>query len=163
MAIIDNEKGMATIEIVPLLILFVFLIAYTMGAFGIVHTGIKNSIAARNYAFETFRNRANLLYFRDTPDSAGMFFFKKNGNRQHTIISEATIGEEAYIATERPLRVGIPTSQDKLVSARGGDAQDVHNNKVFGIQSKVRNQKVGVNPVWLMVQYGICMDVRCGD
>ncbi len=58
---------MATIEMLPMMFIFIFLFSYTLGAFGIIHTGIKNSISARAYAFETFRNRSNLVYFRDIP------------------------------------------------------------------------------------------------
>lgn len=159
--VIRNEKGMATIEIIPLLILFVLLISYTMGAFGIVHTGIKNSIASRNYAFETFRNRSNLTYFRDEKGRAEKHF-AINGNRTHGIMSEEINGEDKYVATERPLRVGLPMEP---LNARGGNSVDIHNNLIFSgaIVTGKRNTRLEVNPVWLLTQYGICINVACGD
>ena len=75
---LSNQKGMAVFEIVPLLVLFVLLLNFVFGFFGIIHSGILNSIAARNYAFETFRNRTSLNYIRDESTSDLDFYFLKN-------------------------------------------------------------------------------------
>jgi hypothetical protein len=165
---IKNEKGMATIETLPLLFLFIFLMSYTLGGFGVVHSGIKNSIAARTYAFETFRNRSNLIYLRDAPDSGARNEFKQNGNRTHAIASEVR-GDTttSFIVTERPLRVGMPSSPDGIKNARGGSSMQIHNDEIFAqnavVGGKRINQRLEVNPVWVIVQYGICLNVNCGD
>ena len=101
-----NEKGMATIETIPLIMIFVVLLCYEFGVFGVIHTGIMQSISARAYAFETFRNRSNLTYFRDTPTTLNNF--RQTGTRTHGIASEArTEADQGNdgIAAERPLRV----------------------------------------------------------
>ncbi|MDX9731146.1 MAG: hypothetical protein RBT63_05190 [Bdellovibrionales bacterium] len=166
-SVLQNEKGIATVETIPLLLLFVILLSYSMGAFGVIHTGILNSIAARAYAFETMRNRTNVTYFRDnkpitSPDEKAHYI--RIGNRIHGILQEKRPGDPApnninFRATERPLRVGF-----------GGVANDgsrqnptLHNETLFeqvvdGVQTQV-----GVSPVWVMTQYGICLNVRCGD
>lgn len=59
----NNQKGLATIEALPLVVVFVVLITYGLGLFGFVHTAILHSIGARTYAFETFRNRTNVSFF----------------------------------------------------------------------------------------------------
>src|SRR5690606_25429703 len=61
---LQNEKGMAILEIIPISIICVLLLSFSFGFFGVIHTGILNSIAARNYAFETFNHRTDLSYFR---------------------------------------------------------------------------------------------------
>lgn len=163
MRVLKNEKGMATVETIPLLAIFVILLAYSFGSFGVIHTGILNSIAARTYAFETFRGRANLTYFRDNvqgttkPDK---LHFKAIGTRIHGIKQERPGNSESdFRATERPLRVGL-----------GGIAQDpsrntasIHNTKIYtDVVEQVQTQ-VGVSPVWVMTQYGICLNAKCGD
>jgi len=160
-----NEKGMATIETIPLIMVFVFLICYEFGVFGIIHTGIMQSISARAYAFETFKNRSNLVYFRDTPSQDPQLnFFRGSGDRTHGIASEAKSDADDGtdgIAAERPLRVGIPFDPDQ---ASRKDL-DRHNIKVFDqalVGPQKRNQKVEVNPVWIQVQYGMCLNVNCG-
>jgi hypothetical protein len=159
-SLLKSEKGMATLETIPLLFIFIYLLCYTLGGFGIVHTGIKNSIAARAYAFETFRNRSNLVYFRDTPP-AQLLELRTVGCRVHGIMSEGPRADDSsFRASERPLRVGIAMEPD-------GSRNDpnIHNVKVFdpgSIADKKRNTTVGTSPVWVMVQYGICLDVNCG-
>lgn len=158
---LKDEKGMATIETIPLIMVFVFLICYEFGVFGVIHTGIMQSISARTYAFETFKNRTSLLYFRDTAVSP--YFFKTQGTRTHGIASEKKTDFDTSdgIAAERPLRVGIPFEPDE---ASRKDL-DRHNIKVFDqnlVGPQKRNQKVEVNPVWIQVQYGMCLNVACG-
>ena len=159
-SIIASEKGTATVETVPLLFIFVALLSYTLGAFGIIHTGILNSIAARTYAFETFRNRANVTYFRDSPGTTDLIHYKNIGSRIHGIATEkpySTSGGKAeFFATERPIRIGVgglnPVGRDKTT----------HMEKVPGIALNTRNQ-IAVDPIWVITQYGICINSQCGD
>lgn len=157
---LKNEKGMATIETIPLLFLFVFLICYTFGTFGIIHTAIMHSISARAYAFETFRNRTNLTYFRyNTTDAYKQY--KDVGARFHAITSETRPdSSNQFEPSERPLRMGL--ASDKVL---GRDVAN-HNEKIANDSNNLgqqkRNTKLEASPVWIMVQYGICLDVRCG-
>ena len=154
---------MATIETIPLIMVFVFMLCYEFGVFGIIHTGIMQSISSRAYAFETFRNRTNLVYFRDELPS-DLRQFKAMGNRVHGIASELRddqVDPQDGIASERPLRMGIPMDPD--VQSR----QDLqrHNEKIFDqalVGPQKRNTSVDVSPVWIQVHYGICLDARCG-
>ena len=153
---------MATIETIPLIMVFVFLIAYEFGSFGIIHTGIMQSISARTYTFETFKNRSSLVYFRDNTPEGTHSFYRNAGTRTHGIASELRSdadNNDDGIAAERPIRVGIPFSPDQ------GSRKDLdrHNVALFEkIVASKRNQKVEVNPVWIQVQYGMCLNVNCG-
>ena len=167
MSVLQNEKGLATVETVPLLVIFVILLAYSFGSFGIIHTGILNSIAARTYAFETFRNRTNVVYFRDNvrpgETFGGAAHFQRKGNRIHGIRQEIKPGDPSpgnvsFYATERPLRVGlggIPGDASRTTAS-------IHNDRVF---TDVRDQlqtQIGVSPAWVMTQYGLCLNAACG-
>ncbi|MGZ3723897.1 MAG: hypothetical protein ACXVA9_13230, partial [Bdellovibrionales bacterium] len=89
--ILRSQKGIALLETVPLMVIFVMLMSFGMGLFGVVHTAILHSIAARAYSFETFRQRTNLHYFRE--DGSGLvkstaMNFTKKGWRYHAIQHE---------------------------------------------------------------------------
>lgn len=158
---LKNERGMATIETIPLVFVFLFLLCYELGMFGVIHTGIMNSISSRTYAFETFRNRTNLTFLRDSGPS--MNTYREMGNRTHAVRSERTRSDESMgVATERPIRVGIPMEPN---TATRNDVQ-THNDKVHSQQLvgyQKRNTTVEVNPVWTQVQYGICLNATCGE
>ena len=135
------------------------LFSYTLGAFGIIHTGIMHSISARAYAFETFRNRTSLIYFRDLP-GAERRHFRIHGNRFHGIMTENTKGNQ-FRATERAIRMGIGVDPD---GSRNDAA--IHNEKVHGSEQLgdgQRNESIEVSPAWIVIAYGICMRVSCGD
>lgn len=165
---LKNQKGLATVETLPLLFVFVILLAYSFGSFGIIHTGILNSIAARTYAFEIMRNRTNVTYFRDnvvnggvSPSASG--HFNRLGNRIHGIRQEnrtgAALDNSGFRSTERPLRVGfggIPADGSR-------DVASLHNQKIFSDIGENVQTQVGASPVWIMTQYGICINAKCGD
>ena len=149
-----NQNGMAIIETLPLLVIFVAIVGYALGTFGAIHTAILNSIAARTYAFETFRNRTNLNMFRENLSGlTDPMHTSKFQIRYHAIISEGSTAAEFY-ATERPLSIGREV-------ASVGQTFNEHNSNIFNI--KPRNQEVAVNPIWIMVGYGICLNKECGD
>ncbi len=164
--LIKSEKGLATVETVPLLLIFVILLAYAFGSFGIIHTGILNSIAARTYAFETFRNRSSLVYFRDAGGDglSGKMHFQRLENRIHGIMQEILPGQGLpndvqFKATERPLRIGfggIPGDASRNTAS-------LHNEKIFTDVREQQQSQVGVSPAWVMTQYGICINAKCGN
>jgi hypothetical protein len=159
---LKNEQGMATVETIPLLVIFVILLAYSFGSFGIIHTGILNSIAARTYAFETFRGRTNVTYFRDNirpGDAFEALHFLRKGNRVHGIKQENPGNStDNFMSTERPLRMGlgnIPGDVSRTTAS-------THNQKIYTDVGEQVQTQVGVSPVWIMTQYGICLNATCG-
>lgn len=151
---IGNEKGLAILETVPLIVVFVLLFSFGMGFFGVIHTATLHSIGARAYSFETFRQRTNLYYFRE--DGSGLdqpFNFSKKGWRYHAVNHESDTRTK-FVSTTRPITIGK--------GADPGDAgPETHNLQIYELQA--RNQRYAVNPVWVMVGYGICLNAGCGN
>lgn len=154
--ILANQKGLATVEAIPLLIIFVLLTGFSLGMWGAVHSAILQSIAARTYAFETFRNRTNLTVFRENPiNGQDVLSYANKGVRYHSVKSEqAQDSREGFFATARDLAIGYPSPSVQTL-------ETVHMNKIYNIQP--RNQNVEVGPIWIMVGYGMCLDAQCGQ
>lgn len=145
---------MAVIEAVPLLIIFVMLVSFGLGFYGIVHSATLNSIGARTYAFALFRNRTNLKFHREEGSGlARPLFYGVKGYRYHAITHEFS-DREQFVAPVRPISIG------RAVAASPA-SPEAHNTQIYEI--KGRNQKISINPVWLMNAYGMCVDARCGD
>ncbi|NUN06442.1 MAG: hypothetical protein HUU57_11845 [Bdellovibrio sp.] len=143
--------------------MIVMFINFSLGFFGAIHTGILNSIASRNYAFETFRNRTDLTYFRNS-GPVGVEFSKVK-NRVHGTISEkqaAKVGK-----TDPPWSASSRLVDFMSFSNRA--AEEIGNSK--GEHAKTRelqegrvseSMHQGVNPIWIKTTYGICLDSSCG-
>ena len=144
------------IETVPLIVIFVVMTSFAMGFYGVVQTAILHSIAARTYSFETFRQRTNLYYFRE--DGSGLLAskslnFKKKGWRYHAVHNTYD-GRDFFVPSQRNIALGstAPTSEN---------SKDTHNTSIYNLQP--RNERISVNPVWIMVGYGICLNATCGS
>lgn len=159
--VFSNNKGNAVIEVIPVIILLTILLRYTFGFFGIIHTGTLNSIAARNYAFETFRHRTMLNYFR-AKETNGIPQDLLKGNRYHGIYSEKRIADKSgpyQWATTR----SITYSSNDVAEVKG--TENYHNEKIMNdIRPGVKYDKDdGVDPVWIRTRYGICLNSGCGE
>lgn len=148
-----NQKGIAMFESVVLMIIFAVVITYTIGFFGAVHTGIKNSIATRNLAFETFRNRANLAYRRDVESGPTPIadHYKNIGSRHHQTTQEFTpsaAGQAPMWATDRKIA---------FVRAEANE----RSGNVTGLPPQIETQQA--DPIYIKSLYGICLNERCGD
>ena len=126
-----NNKGLATIEALPLLVLFVVLFSYGVGYFAAIHTAILQNIAARTYAFETFRNRSNLMYFRNNLNTGGSAtgdqHYLKKGFRFHGIRDaiDAQVGDAEFIPTKRKIAFA---SKEKTINENNAQ---YHNDTVI--------------------------------
>ncbi len=140
-----HQKGMALLETLTLMIVFIVLAGYMLGFFSVVHSGIKNSIAARNLAFESFRNRSDLRLWRDNNPKIISYY---KDFRWHSTISENTPqrnvgGPELYSTGRRINYIG-----------EGRD-----NRNVSGELNDFEIQKT--NTVWVKTAYGICLTAEC--
>lgn len=160
-----NNKGMAVLEMIPILIIIVLLLNFSIGFFGIIQTGLLNTMAARNYIFENLRNRSDVTYHRDST-----LKYNEVGSRFGGIISERASEGDNWIATSRKLSwVNFfgGTSMDGQDLSREPAAMDqtnTHVDRVPGLgQGGVRNESVEVYNVWIRSLYGICLDSICGD
>jgi len=151
-SILKSEEGMASLETVVLLGVLTSLFFYSFGFFGATHTGILHNIHSRTYAFETFRHRSNLTYFRSNR-ATNFSHYNARDSRLHGIkgIGSTSLQE----APERPISFG-------LVGEEQGRDVNTHNNDIpQRIPASQRNSNLGVNPIWIMVQYGICFNSSC--
>lgn len=152
---LKDQKGMAVMELIPIMIIILLLFNFSLGFFGAIHTGILNSIAARNYAFETFRHRANLTYLRENVTGGDVVTYEKQGLRIHATVSDNKNGDrEHFIATGRPI--------DFLAQLESSGSKDLHNNQIYNVIDGQRfTGGGGVTPIWVRPQYGICLSSKC--
>lgn len=153
---LKNEKGMAVFEMIPILMIIMLLVNFSLGFFGAIHTGILNSISSRNYAFETFRNRSNLTYFKNTQAGSVDTFYSEVGMRMHGSKSESS-DADTWVATART--IDFVKSEKPAAEIVGADAAT--HKKVREVPAG-RNTTVGVNPIWIKTTYGICLNAACG-
>jgi len=153
----NNERGMATFETIPLIVVFVMLEGYALGLFGVIHTATLSSIGARAYAFETFRNRTDLSYFRDSVQLSSVnFHYDHIQYRLHAVSNDD--GNNFY-APRRPITFGKTPTNTNLNNLNV-DNPHVHYEQLFTMQP--RNKTIDVSQAWIMVGYGICMNPACG-
>ena len=157
---LKNDHGMAVLEMIPIMIIVVLLLSFSFGFFGLIHTGILNSIGARNYAFETFNHRTNLSYRRSNGEiNVTEDYFYKDGYRTHAITSDKRPkGSRALIATSREIAFGWDIGKPEVITNPA-----FHNDAVFQIKDDGTryNTTAGSNPVWVQTSYGICLTRKC--
>jgi len=158
---LKSQRGNAILEVVPILAIFILIVNFSLGFFGLIHSGIMNSIAARNYAFETFRNRADLTYLRDATGSDTSFTYTVSQQRFHVIKSETTpVAADKFYATRRPIKF----SDVRGVADERGSAGEHERGKsiIEGRRASEVGIDEGVNPVWVRSAYGMCLVAACG-
>lgn len=154
-----NDKGMAVLEMIPVIIVVMVVLRYSYGFFGVIHASIMQSIASRNYAFETFRHRSRLVYLREGDLAARTTY--KLGARTHGIREEnATIsGSPQWDVTA--MDISFPQRNiDRVGSSSFGARKNEQRNIASGRRF---SEGEGANPVWLSIRYGMCIDYHCGD
>lgn len=153
--LLQNNRGMAIFEMIPILVILILLLNFALGFFGAIHSGIQQSITARNYAFETFRHRADLNYFN--PLSTDVFSYDQIKVRFHATTSAKSNPGTRFLAASRP----IDRFQAHQAVDAGTDSQQDHAVKVQEIPESRRNEQVEVNPIWVKTGYGICLNAAC--
>jgi hypothetical protein len=158
---LKSSRGNAILEIIPILAVFILIVNFSLGFFGLIHSGIMNSIGARNYAFETFRNRADLTYLRDAEGSEVSFTYTKSEQRFHVIRSETIPGTgDNFYATRRPIKFSDIRG---VADAKGNPSEHERDKQIVeGRRASETGVDEGVNPVWVRSAYGMCLVAACG-
>ena len=161
---VQNEKGLATIELTGFLILFVSMLGFLLGFWGVFHSGVLNSIGARAYAYETFRNKTHLQYFRtENSENPPIEHYGNVGSRFHRAVNNpirsSSVLTDDFYAPERKLSLNPYFYEKEESQISLFREEDIYKD----IKSKRRYSTQGLNPVWIKVTYGICLDHRCGD
>jgi hypothetical protein len=150
---LDNQRGISSIEILPMLVMFVMLSGFCLGFFSVTHTAIMHSISARAIAFDTFANRADLYYFH--PQRGFETEYLSLGYRTHGIIDPDAGNSLDFVATDVKISYGWEANLENE------DDANVHMNEIMQIDND-RWTSAGVNPVWIRVYYGMCLSPECG-
>jgi hypothetical protein len=154
-----NQYGIGMVELIPVLLSFALILNFTLGFWGVIHAGILNSIAARNYAFETFRWRSQLNRLRDDPSSERNVTYFLKGLRYHAIVAEGSPADQWFVTT-RPIKFS-----NLGLSLESNDSVDDH-SRVFqvrdpGSAKDVYDSGEGIGNVWLRTVYGLCLNAQC--
>ena len=170
--IIKNKKGYTVLEAIPFIIIMFVLLGATLGSWGLAHTAIMHSIAARHGSFVYFNNRSDISYLRDfgDPDSYPTdSYYGRIGWRFSYIQEERSQGVNSMVATER--FVDFTSPNDTRASGVSGpfgsrgyedDGQfTTDHNNIWGPMNPRNKKKVA--PAWIMVGYGICLNASCGN
>lgn len=155
----NKERGSAIVETLPLIIIFITILGNIWGFFMAVHSGILASIGARAYAFETFRNRADLTYFRDqdyrggAPSSSATakINYLKTQVRVHAVVQ--TGAEKTF----QPMPVDY--SRFSLTKTTGPDKTKSHAYDTIFSEDRAPDDG-GVKKIWLRSNYGMCLNFK---
>lgn len=139
---LNSRKGLAYVEMLPLLVLFVVLFGLSFGLWTSIHRATLKSIAARHYSFEVLNNRTHYIYHRDTTQAENSKdYYGKNGKRFFANVH--------YQPRENPklyYEEGKLSLFDKGVT-QINPAPDPRN---FSLDQ--------TNPIRIKTGYGICID-----
>lgn len=166
-----NQSGFAALEVVAIFAVVMILFNFSLGFFGVIHTGILKGMAARNYAMETYRFKSNLDFFwrEGTPLISKFRLF---GNRFHGITSEYQQASENWVATARPISFvssfgGTDLEGKDLSRTPAVDTDsNMHNTQIFKIKDDGQplledREQFSSFPVWIRPVYGICINATC--
>jgi hypothetical protein len=168
-----TEKGMAFIEAIPVLFMVVVVFNFSLGFFGAIHSGILNSIAAYNYAMETYRFRSNLMYFRP---GGGLKHYEKSMSRVHGVTADGTeqndLNRKQWPSTVRS--IAFNPAAAKLRPDEGGfsrswsAAAERSPTSVWGINYQHyapgpddHTEGPQTPEIWVKTVYGICLNADC--
>ena len=159
--ILKSNKGFATFESILMLFIMVTLMAFTLGSFGTVHTGIINSMSSRAYLFEIMDHRADINYLRSHPFADETTDpFRAVGYRFVGVSSDLKQGQEGNFREPLFSSTGRNVDFRKRDEANSSGQFDAHSK----IQSLKLNERVSteVDNVWVKTAYGICLTASCG-
>ena len=177
---LKSNKGMAVIEMIPIMVIIVILLNFTLGFFGAIHTGILQSIAARNYAFESFSHQPNLFYLRKPSNDPKIKLEtedKSRGARIHSITGKVQEGNPEWIATSRNISffkdlesinigknpVSDPAETSGDTHIKNGSSKGILSTKndYAGNESVANGDVTSITAIWVRPVYGICFNATC--
>lgn len=143
--LLNNSRGIAMVEMLPLLFIFVILFGLSFGLWSSIHSGILQSIAARHYAFQVLNNRTHFIYHRDTDDNVDKDtqYYKAHGKRFFAVVELQQQSDPEFKAEKKAL--------------------NLFDKGVLNITGDPRARTNQTNPIKLKTGYGICIDFKCGD
>ncbi|MBC6414914.1 MAG: hypothetical protein GDA46_00760 [Bdellovibrionales bacterium] len=139
--IIRNQKGVAYVEMLPLLVLFVILYGITLGLWSSIHQATLKSIATRHYSFEVLNNRTHYVYHRDNQAPIGNVSYYGRAGRRFF----ANVEHQA-------------TSNPSLINSKA--FLSLFDSGITQIETTLSPNQT--NPIRIKTGYGICINYNCG-
>lgn len=177
----SSNRGVALVEMLPILVICVVLVSVTIGLWGITYSAVLQSVSARHYAFEVLNNRSHFEYHRDydpnTISGSGAVYGISNkaedkdyhgniGMRLFMVVGDTQLNPGAPFATERNINLFSAANPQQtkggLIKSSKKDP-NWHNNSTWGGGNGKDFRIEPVNPIWIMTGYGICLNYSCGD
>lgn len=165
-----KKRGVAVIELVMMLTIFIFVIISLYGSWGVIHSGILNSIAARSYAFVIINNRSNLNFLHEFSPAPLENNYHKYGIRYFATTQQSA--EDTFIARTETIDIGggsWSSSTDRQrgilgFDVRGGRSDDWTDLSSLGrIRPNQRNTDIEKRVIKLKQAYGICLNSKCNS
>ena len=169
---LKSEDGMAIIEAIPVMFMLVMVLNFSLGFFGAIHSGILNSIGAYNYAFETFRYRSNLMYFR--PGGAEGKHYRGSMSRVHGIVRDGTPENDndtdKWPATMRSITFNYSKSDSSKNLSGATESDRAYRNRDQGnniwhvtslFEPEQGSAPIQTPRIWIKTVYGICVTAVC--
>ena len=139
-----SQKGIAYVEMLPLLVLFVMLFGLSFGLWTSIHRATLKSIAARHYSFEVLNNRSHYIYHRDTEEAKNhISYYSKNGSRFFANVLYQT--RETPDLKNEPIELSLFNQGITKI------------NSPSPANSSILDQ---ANPIKIKTGYGICIDTK---
>ena len=168
-----KQKGMAIIESIPVLFMLVLVFNFSLGFFGAIHSGILNSIGSYNYAFETFRYRSNLMYFRPGADGKN---YNKAFNRVHGTKKDGSEASEDEDSDKWAVTIREITFNSIQKTKRVGQYADNESDRKYAGRTDKNNiwfaksdyapdglSSIQTPRIWIKTVYGICITADCNS
>lgn len=150
-----NQKGVAVLETIPIIFIFVTLIAFTLGFYGVTQKMILHSISARAYGNELLRHRANVTYLRDVNGGDANSYHITN--QRYFTVREPNSPANDFNASK--MNVDFRTR-----TTAGTANEEAHNTTAYGdIIRQRRNDRHYFDQVWVKIGHGICLNASCGE
>lgn len=164
------------IEIIPMVIIMAVLIKVCFGFWGIIHTGVLNSIAGYNHALSTFAFRPNLNYLRPgfhegRSGSKDVTNYVKAQARFHSVNTDrkrTSAQADTKIATARSFGLDKRTEQlmngasDEISTSSGRQNSRELFEDIDKNTSNAQHTR-WTQLVWIKTSYGICLTVNCKE
>ena len=143
---LKNQRGVAYVEMLPLLVIFVLLFGLSFGLWTSIHRATLKSIAARHYSFEVLNNRTHYVYHKDIQDAVNYKqYYRKNGKRFFANVD--------YQDTTKP---DFWNETTDLTLFNQGITK-------ISDPSPENSANPQTNPIRIKIGYGICIDTKACD
>ena len=171
----NNQRGIAILEILPVIVMFIAFFSLLFGFWGAIHSGTLQSIAARHYSFEVINLRTHIEIHRDytttTPQSIGRKdLYNRQSYRSFAVVHSQGRPDPELVARTRGIgffsdinRENSQEPEGNFQAAPGSSSAPNYIGTRFEQALPHSELHPPRNPLWIMTGYGICLQAQCSD